>query len=220
MSEIQRAGERRYQRAPVCCPLTLCQGDNMERFVATSLNEGGFMVLSREPLAIGPQLHLIFELPDGNVIEADGEVCSSMPEVGFGVKFTNLDPHQRHSIARVVEEAAGQPAVVFHHLGQETLVQWKKLRSEPRVALSFEVQMESQDETGEVFIESGKVCDVSRHGAGILTGRPYELEQSVKIISPGKKFTAPAIVRNCKREARHWRIGLQLLSVPDEWVIK
>jgi hypothetical protein len=221
MTETQRMDLRRYQRASVCCPLTLCQGETMERFVATGLNEGGFMVLSHEPLAIGPQLHMIFELPDGNIIEADGEVCSSTPEVGFGVKFTNLDSQQRYSIARVVQEATSQPAAPTHHSSnQEQLAQWKKLRSEPRVSLSFEVQLESQDETGEAFVENGKASDVSRHGAGILTSRPYEVEQSVKIIGPGKKFTAPAVVRNCMREGRYWKIGLRLVSVPDEWVIR
>src|SRR2546421_4661515 len=130
MTETQRIDLRRYQRASVCCPLTLCQGETMERFVATGLNEGGFMVLSHEPLTMGPQLHLIFELPDGHVIEADGEVCSSTPQVGFGIKFTNLDAQQRHSIARAVEESASQQgAPTNYFLNQEQLAQWKKLRS-------------------------------------------------------------------------------------------
>jgi len=221
MTETQQIDLRRYQRASVCCPLTLCQGETMERFVATGLNEGGFMVLSHEPLVIGPQLHLIFELPDGKIIEADGEVCSSMPEVGFGVKFTNLDSHQRSSIALAVQESTKQQASSTKPSpNQEQLAQWKKLRSEPRVSLSFEVQIESQDETGEMFVENGKACDVSRHGMGILTSRHYEIEQAMKIIGPGKKFTAPAVVRNCLREGRYWKVGLRLVSVPDEWVIR
>ena len=193
----------------------------MERFVATGLNEGGFTVLSREPLTFGPVMHLILELPEGEIIEAKGEVCSASPEVGFGIRFTELDAHQRQAIAQAVGEAADRQEVLANQPpDEEQLTELKRLRSEPRVVLSFEAQLESEDETGEMFVESGKVCDASRHGAAILVGRPYEIEQRVQIIGPGKKFTAPAVVRNCRREGLYWKIGLQLTSVPDEWVIR
>src|SRR5205085_10549300 len=130
-----------------------------------------------------------------------------------------FDSHQRYSIARAVQVSTQQQTASTKPLpNQDQLAQWKKLRSEPRVLLSFEVQIESQDETGEMFVENGKATDVSRHGVGILTSRPHEIRQSVKVIGPGKKFTAPAEVRNCMREGRYWKVGLRLISVPDEWV--
>jgi hypothetical protein len=221
MPDTQYPTPRRYQRAQIFCPLTLCYGGALERVVATSLNEGGLMVLSRAPVALSPRLHLIFELPDGRIIEADGEVCAPVPEIGFGIKFTNLAPQHRQEIARVVQATSSeQEAPAEQPPNAEPGEEWKKLRSEPRVTMSFSVQLESQDETGETFSESGQACDVSRHGAGVWVRRPYEVGQQVQLIGPGKKFTAPAVVRNCAREGSHWKIGLRLLAVPDEWVIK
>src|SRR5919198_6610966 len=98
MPEGESSERRRYRRAQILCPLTLYHEGRLKRLAATSLNEGGLMVLSRTPIKTGPKLHLIFELPDGRIIEADGEVCSSMPEIGFGIKFTEIKPEHRDRI--------------------------------------------------------------------------------------------------------------------------
>jgi hypothetical protein len=211
---------RRYPRAQVLCPVTLCQEGALERYMATNINEGGMLLLSRTPIKAGPRFRLIFELPNGRIIEADGEICSARPEVGFGVRFTHIEPEHRLSISRAVLSAAIDGAEDEAPPTPEQLERWKQMRSEPRVVMSFEIHVEGRDETGELFTERGRVYDVSRHGVASWVSRPYEIDQEVQLTGPRKRFTAPAVVRNCIREGGHWRVGLRLLAVPDEWVIQ
>jgi hypothetical protein len=105
-------------------------------------------------------------------------------------------------------------------LPPEQIQAWQRMRAEPRVIMSFEVQVESRHESGAPLVERGQVYDVSRHGAAVWVSRPYEIAERIRLIGPRKRFSAPARVRNCIREGCHWRIGLQLLSVPEEWVIR
>src|SRR5262249_36685215 len=100
------------------------------------------------------------------------------------------------------------------------LEDWKKMRAEPRVPISFEVQIEDRSQIGKVSITPGTVYDVSRHGAAVWVGRPYETDQRVQLIGPEQKFSVPALVRNCTNEGEFWRIGLRLLFIPEQWVIR
>jgi len=221
MSETEYPAPRRYQRAKILCPLTLCSEGTLERFEATGLNEGGLLLLSRTPIKIESPCHLIFELPDGKIIEADGEVSSTKSEVGLGIRFTSLDPQDRESISRAVEAALSEAFPPPEEPPTPEQVEaWKKLRAEPRVTISFEVSLEGCDEMGEAFTDRGRTYDVSRHGAAVWVSSPYEPDQQIQLIGPEQRFTAPAVVRNCTREDDKWRIGLQLLSVPEEWVIR
>ncbi len=220
MSTSTFSAQRRYRRARMLYPLTLCYDGGLERVEATGLNEGGLTVLRHKPISVGTKFHLIFELPDGKIIEADGEAGEAIPGIGFGIKFTWLDPQQRACIADAVSSALPETAQLPEQtVSAEQLEEWKKLRAEPRVVMSFAAQIEGQDERGEVFREAVRVFDVSRHGAGLWTGRPCEIGQTLRLIGPGERFTAPVIVRNCSRESSRWRVGVQLLEVPEGWVI-
>ncbi len=97
---------RRTERIPYPCDVE-CIGAGGETIVSSRLSdlsaEGAF-VESVNELPLGTRLRLRFVV-GSRMIEAGAEIVHSMPQFGFGVRFTDLRPEDRDAIAERV--AAG-----------------------------------------------------------------------------------------------------------------
>lgn len=63
------------------------------------LSAGGVFVSTRDPIAVGTTIKMLFSLPEGE-IRVQGMVRFSADGRGFGVEFTNMGPTDR---ARLLE---------------------------------------------------------------------------------------------------------------------
>jgi len=208
--------QRRYTRARVLCSLAMRQGTTTKRLVATNINEGGFLALSRAPLEAGALFSLTLELPSLAVIAADGGSCVTIPQIGFGVKFTEIGPQYRNYIAVAVKTAIRKGAVDEDQAPPlNQMILRGSIRVEPRIRIACEVQLE-----GDGFIQRGRVCDVSQRGTSVLATKPRSIGQEIRIIDLKKRFQAVAVVRNCVPLDGQWRLGMQLSSIFDEWIFK
>src|SRR2546421_11843121 len=103
--------QRRYPRARVLCSLLACQGNTTKRWLATNINEGGCLILSSAPIEDGTGFSLSLELPNLTLIKAEGEQCSTIPEIGSGIRFTNISPNYCQHIATAVKIALSKDTV-------------------------------------------------------------------------------------------------------------
>jgi uncharacterized protein (TIGR02266 family) len=114
---VPRPRERRNSdRTPFIADLKF--GEDVELFTGLSLDisEGGLFVATYTEIPIGTRLVLCFELPDGSVVEARGEVrwtrkqSSDSERPGIGIAFTELPSAAREQIVAL---CARQPPLYF-----------------------------------------------------------------------------------------------------------
>lgn len=192
------------------------QGTTTKRLIVTNLSEGGFLALSRTPIEAGALFSLTLELPSLAVINADGERCAVIPQIGFGVRFTDLPLHHRNYIAAAVKTAISKEAVEKNQVPpSDRITERGDPRGEPRIRILCEAQLE-----GDGFIQRGRVYDVSQRGISVWVPRPRPIGQEIYIIDLKKRFQAVAVVRNCVLLAGQWRLGMQLSSATDEWIFR
>jgi len=184
-------------------------------FWCTGLSEEGLLVLKREPIENLFTVKLAVELNSSTTIETDAVVIQEFPGVGFKVRFTTLKAEDRMKIARTVQATLKELAAsaLFPQPSEQIMEKGDK-RSEFRVTVSFDVQLESASS-----IQRGKVYDVSYSGATVWSTRSFEVGEQVLLTGLSKKFRLPAIVRNSQPKDRYWRIGLQFTQPPKDWVI-
>lgn len=78
--------------------------------LSQDISEGGLFVATYHYVPVGTPLRLSLELPDGERVEARGEVRWVREVVlgdappGIGVAFTELPPETRERIARICEQ--------------------------------------------------------------------------------------------------------------------
>ncbi len=80
-----------------------------ERFPARVLNlsVNGLLLESRQPLEVGDDVRLCFELPGLGAVSAGGTVVRARPPHLFGVEITSSAGEGRQRIRRYVESGAG-----------------------------------------------------------------------------------------------------------------
>ena len=81
--------------------------------VLLDLSEGGCFVQHIDGMHPGEQLSLRIRLPHHDQVFVVGHVLSTDPELGWAVRFVNLENDQRFILRRVVESlqpATGDPA--------------------------------------------------------------------------------------------------------------
>jgi uncharacterized protein (TIGR02266 family) len=111
-----RPDRRNSGRAPFIADLKF--GEDVELFTGLSLDisEGGLFVATYTEIPVGTRLVLCFELPDGSVVEARGEVRWTRPQSsdderpGIGIAFTELPNAAREQIVAL---CARQPPRYF-----------------------------------------------------------------------------------------------------------
>lgn len=75
------------------------------------LCEGGMFIETRQPLEVGSQLHVRFNLEDqGPIVVASAKVCYVVQKLGMGVEFVELVPDDRTRIRRFALTLPSPPA--------------------------------------------------------------------------------------------------------------
>ncbi|HEV8487635.1 MAG TPA: PilZ domain-containing protein [Blastocatellia bacterium] len=104
-SSVRTSSDRRKdERVAYLCEVQ-CESANDRRFT-TRINDisvGGAFIDSMIPLRVGSILKLIFRVRAAE-ITAMGEVRYSMPRIGMGIRFVDLNPEYGAAIASVVGE--------------------------------------------------------------------------------------------------------------------
>ena len=111
-----RPERRTSERTPFIADLRF--GEDVQLFTGLSLDisEGGLFVTTYTEMPVGTRLVLCFELPDGTVVEARGEVRWTRAQgndgerPGIGIAFTEL-PAAAHE--QIVALCARQPPLYF-----------------------------------------------------------------------------------------------------------
>jgi hypothetical protein len=70
----------------------------------SDISTGGAFVESVNELPVGTLLRLRFPVAD-RVVDVGGQIVQSMPQFGFGVRFTDLAPEDAAAIKALVNEA-------------------------------------------------------------------------------------------------------------------
>jgi hypothetical protein len=99
--------KRRAQRVPCACEVVCILTDGMA--IASSrlsdLSTDGAFVESVNQLPVGTALRLRFQV-GARAIDVGGRIVQSMPQFGFGVRFTEIAPADRATIAELVAHSA------------------------------------------------------------------------------------------------------------------
>jgi hypothetical protein len=70
----------------------------------SDLSTGGCFVDTIGKAGTGEEIKFKLQLPDGEWMELQGEVTYSYPNVGFGVRFTNLTDGNKKTLEKLVGE--------------------------------------------------------------------------------------------------------------------
>lgn len=206
---------RRFPRVPVYCPVTVQEASGTEEVAATSLNEGGLLLLKQPPPLTDDKLQLKLRLPEGQIISVTAAPRSVVPGIGFGVEFLGLASEQLVQIRQSVDKAYYDPSLRLENPPSVDRVQLQnEMRAEPRVTIFFDCQMESAHLFGRC-----KVCNVSRSGLAVQTAMPFQVHEEITIVGPLAKFVAKAEVRNVVPWGKRYRVGLKLLHVSGNWIL-
>lgn len=203
------------QPVPALYHLLLSYGINQTYLWCTSLSSEGLLILKHSAIENLSSVKLAIELHSGAVIKTEASVTEVLPEVGFKVRFASLEAQDQAQIARAVQAGLKElsTSMLFPNLSEQIVEKGEK-RNEFRVAVSFDVQLESASS-----IQRGKVYDVSYSGAAVWSTRSLEVGEQVMVTGPNRRFKIMAIVRSSIPKDRYWRIGLQILQPSQGWVI-
>jgi uncharacterized protein (TIGR02266 family) len=120
--DARRESPRYEQVLPV--GVRVSTWEKFEILYTGNISRGGVFIRSARPAPVGSAVSVRLGLPDGQVIELDGEVahCRSPEDAartgrrpGVGVRFTSWTPGQREELAKLAMRAAtlGQPTDSF-----------------------------------------------------------------------------------------------------------
>ena len=98
---------RRAKRVPHPCEVqcTLLDGLAIASTRLSDLSTGGVFVESVNELPVGTLLRLQFLVGD-HLVKVGGQIMQSMPQFGFGVRFTDLTPEDEAAITALVSQEA------------------------------------------------------------------------------------------------------------------
>lgn len=96
MTQKPSKDNRRDARIPVSQGLWVAWTAGGSRIVSRvrDLSPGGVFVSTRDPIAVGTAITMLFSLPEGE-IRMQGIVRYSAKDRGFGVEFTKMGPSDR-----------------------------------------------------------------------------------------------------------------------------
>lgn len=97
---------RRYKRVPLILEVRLesLSGNHTARTGDISL--GGCYIESLGTVTPGEYIIFAVQLPTGRWIRLHGEVAYYLPNMGFGVRFTNIPEIERNMLAQLIDFAS------------------------------------------------------------------------------------------------------------------
>lgn len=97
---------RRYKRVPLILEVRLesLSGNHTARTGDISL--GGCYIESLGAVVPGEHISFAVQLPTGRWISLRGEVAYRLPNMGFGVRFTNIPEIERNMLAQLIDFAS------------------------------------------------------------------------------------------------------------------
>lgn len=181
---------REAKRISYICEVE-CEGAGVSHLTTriTDLSATGLFIDSMSPIPVGTSLKLKFKVKD-RLIETEGIVRYSLPQMGMGVQFTNLSREHRAILEHLVdgkplpepEPAAPQPTVVAH--AHEPQARNVLMGNFAIVSLFDVIQMiENSKHTGALFIHSPNVNGEIYINEGNIVGARSELNVSVDALS-------------------------------------
>ena len=100
--------KRRYLRKDLVLPIKFEWNGETRSCLSTTLGEGGIYAQTLLPPAVGAQIKVHFDLPDGHHVKVMGEVRHSLENsygslpAGFGIQFLDLSEADRQKIMALV----------------------------------------------------------------------------------------------------------------------
>ncbi len=101
MTEEKRHAQRVPYPSEVECVLS--DGLPIANTRLADLSTGGAFVESVNELPVGTALTLNFQVGE-RTIHVSGQIVQTMPQFGFGVRFTDLSPEDKTAIAALVAQ--------------------------------------------------------------------------------------------------------------------
>lgn len=103
---MKPAEKRQSPRVPVTLELSYFSAGQLARDLVTDLSEGGLFVRTRKPLAIGTEVELHVELPDGVTRVRGRVVWLRGAEDGMGIAFVGDVPEPIRALLQRPDESA------------------------------------------------------------------------------------------------------------------
>jgi hypothetical protein len=108
-----RRGEKRWE---VCLDAVWDGKSGNYDARVTDLSEGGCYVDSLSQAHIGEVLNLKLQLPSGDWVDLAGEVAHQTPDLGFGIRFTDLSTEQLEKIRALLLHLQSSPGQISAQL--------------------------------------------------------------------------------------------------------
>jgi hypothetical protein len=100
-----KSEQRRIQRVPFTATAEVIDIVSSTQFLlrTTDIGTGGCFLDALSPLPIWSRVRVIIHHGRAD-FQADGRVVYSQPRLGMGIAFDELDPEQRLSLLRLIEQ--------------------------------------------------------------------------------------------------------------------
>ena len=95
---------RRSKRVPLILEVRLASVSGNQTARTGDISLGGCYIESLCAVTPGEPISFEVQLPSGNWIRLDGEVTYHFPNMGFGVRFTDLPQVERGLLSEVVDD--------------------------------------------------------------------------------------------------------------------
>jgi hypothetical protein len=178
--------QRQSPRVSLFQPI-LCEGEGpvLARSETADLSLGGmFIDLPSVPFQVGDLVTVRFDLGGPEPIVTEANVSYVQDGLGMGVRFLNLMPADRQSIAEHVERLRNRPVMrgEFH------------LRKSSRVAINLPVRVRAKRADGAPLDEKSQIITLSKHGACLLLSGRMDVGTKLVLETPGGREFKSAVV--------------------------
>ena len=178
--------QRQTPRVSLFQPI-LCEGSGpvIARSETADLSLGGmFIDLPSVPFLVGDLVTVRFDLGGPEPIVAEASVTYVQDGLGMGLRFLNLMPADRQSIADHVERLRNRPVMrgEFH------------LRKSSRVAINLPVRVRAMRADGAPLDEKSQLSTLSKHGACLLLSGHMDVGAKLVLETPsGREFKSAVV---------------------------
>lgn len=100
---------REYVRFPYPMEIVLEFSSGSREARVSDLSLGGCFVDSILDVNEGEAVTFDLRLPTGEWLKLSGDVVYTMPQIGFGIRFTGLSQEQTSQLADTIERYGGKP---------------------------------------------------------------------------------------------------------------
>jgi len=181
----------------------LCEGSEATaRSQAADLSVGGmFFDHVSAPFVPGELVTVRFSLaPDDAPIVVEAAVNYVQNGIGMGLRFLNLDAHDRDRIEAFVDR-------VFH---RPTLPGQMHLRKSSRVAVQVPVRVRAMQPDGAELEEATQIITLSKHGACVLLSSRMDVGAKLLVETPsGREFRSSVVWVGAEPSRAESQIGIQ-----------